>query len=112
MVKYYIGFDHTNSTNDEEKVLSITSTEEEPKTLNKVVITQRLLNDTILYGYLEREKIIDGVRIEASPENENPFVFAVDLEIPIGQTFSLMLKNQSAGNNGGIVGYYEYSIRA
>jgi len=112
MVKYYLGFDHTNSSDDEEEVEDITSTEEEPKTLNRIVITQRLSNDTVLYGYLEREKIIDGVPIEASPVNENPFVFAVDLEIPVGQTFTLKLKNQSAGSNGGIVGYFEYTIRA
>ncbi len=72
MTKYYEGFDHTNSSDDEEEVASITSTEEEPKHLIEITITQRLSNDTLLYGYLEREKIIDAVPIEATPENENP----------------------------------------
>jgi len=111
MTKYYLGFDHTNSTDDEEKVEDLESTEEEPKHLINVVITQRLSNDTLLIGYLEREKIIENVRIEASPENENPYVLNVDLDIPVGQTFTLKLKNQSAGSNGGVVGYFEYEIR-
>ena len=111
MVKYYLGFEHTNSGDDEEKVVDLTSTEEEPKTLNRIVITHRLASDTLLTGYLEREKIIDNVRIEASPENENPYVFSVGLDIPVGQTFTLKLKNQSAGSNGGIVGYFEYEIK-
>ena len=112
MVKYYLGFDHTNSSDDEEEVEDLESTEEEPKVLNRIVITQRLSNDTLLIGYLEREKILDGIPIEASPLNENPYVFDVGLDIPIGQVFTLKLKNQSAGSNGGIVGYFEYTIRA
>jgi len=111
MVKYYLGFEHTNTSDDEETVKNLTSTEEEPKTLNRIVITQRLANDTLLTGYLEREKIIDNVRIETSPENENPYVFNVGLDIPVGQTFTLKLKNQSVGSNGGIVGYFEYEIK-
>jgi len=110
MVKYYKGFEHTNSSDDEEKVVTLTSTEEEKKKLNAVVITHRLSNDTLLIAYLEREKIIDNIRIEASPVGKDPYRFSVDIEIPVGQTFTLMLKNQSAGSNGGVVGYYEYEI--
>jgi len=110
MVIYYEGFDHTNSSDDEEEVATITSTAEEPKRLKEIKITQRLTNDTLLYAYLEREKIIDGVPIEASPMNENPYVFALNLDIPVGQTFVLKLKNQSAGSNGGIVGHWAYEI--
>jgi len=110
MVKYYKGFEHTNSSDDEEKVVTLTSTEEEKKKLNAVVITHRLTNDTLLIAYLEREKIIDNIRIEASPVGKDPYRLNVDIEIPVGQTFTLMLKNQSAGSNGGVVGYYEYEI--
>ena len=110
MVKYYKGFEHTNSSDDEEKIVTLTSTEEEKKKLNAVVITHRLSNDTLLIAYLEREKIIDNIRIEASPVGKDPYRFNVDIEIPVGQTFTLMLKNQSAGSNGGVVGYYEYEI--
>ena len=112
MTKYYKGFDHTNSSDDEETVKTLTSTAEEPKTLRRVVITQRLSYDTLLIGYLEREKIIEDVRIEASPENANPYVFDEDIDIPVGQTFTLKLKNQSSGSNGGVVGYLEYEITA
>ena len=59
---------------------------------------------------MEREKVIDNVRIEASPVNSNPYVFDSDIEIPPGETFTLTLKNQSAGSNGGVVGYLEYEI--
>ncbi|UYL65068.1 MAG: hypothetical protein QIT46_gp16 [Methanophagales virus PBV305] len=111
MVKYYKGFEHTNSSADEEKVVTLTSTEEEPKRLIAVTITQRLSNDTLLYGYIEREKVIDAVRVEASPFNENPYRLDIDLDIPVGETFMLKLKNQSAGSNGGVVGYLEYEIK-
>jgi len=110
MVKYYKGFEHTNSSDNEEKVETLTSTEEEKKKLNAVVITHRLSHDTLLVAYLEREKIIDNIRIEASPVGNDPYRLNVDIEIPVGQTFTLMLKNQSAGSNGGVVGYYEYEI--
>ena len=109
-MKYYKGFEHTNSTDDEENVTTLTSTEEEKKTLKRVVITHRLANDTLLTAYIEREKVIDNVRIEASPVNSNPYVFDSDIEIPPGETFTLTLKNQSAGSNGGVVGYLEYEI--
>ncbi|MHC1567523.1 MAG: hypothetical protein ACXQTD_07425 [Candidatus Syntropharchaeia archaeon] len=110
MTKYYKGFDHTNSSDNEESVVTLTSTDEEPKRIRAVVITQRLSNDTLLIGYLEREKIIEDVRIEASPVGNDPFRFAVDLSIPVGETFTLKLQNQSAGSNGGVVGYLEYEI--
>jgi len=109
-MKYFKGFEHTNSTDDEENVTTLTSTEEEKKTLKRVVITHRLSNDTLLTAYVEREKVIDNVRIEASPVNSNPYVFDSDIEIPPGETFTLTLKNQSAGSNGGVVGYLEYEI--
>ena len=109
-MKYYKGFEHTNSTDDEEEIIRLTSTEEEKKTLKRVVITHRLANDTLLTAYIEREKVIDNIRIEASPFNDKPYVFESDAEIPPGESFVLTLKNQSAGSNGGIVGYYEYEI--
>ena len=111
MTKYYKGFEHTNGSDNEEKVITLTSTEEEPKHLIDIVITHRLSHDTLVIGYLEREKIIEDVRIEASPLNENPYRLNVDLDIPTGETFTLNLKNQSSGNNGGVVGYLVYEIR-
>jgi len=110
MVKYIKGFEHTNSGDDEESVVTLTSTEEEKKKINAVVVTHRLSNDTLLVAYLEREKIIDNARIEASPVGNDPYRFNVDIEIPPGETFTVMLKNQSAGSNGGVVGYLEYEI--
>jgi len=110
MVKYYKGFEHTNSSDDEEKIVSLTSTEEETKKINAVVVTHRLVYDTLLIAYVEREKIIDKARIEASPVGNDPYRFNVDIEIPAGETFTLMVQNQSAGQNGGVVGYLEYEI--
>ena len=109
-MKYYKGFEHTNSTDDEENVITLTSTEVQKKTLNRVVITHRISNDTLLTAYIEREKVIDNIRIEASPFNDKPYVFDSDIEIPPGETFTLTLKNKSAGNNGGVIGYLEYEI--
>jgi len=109
-MKYYKGFKHTNSTDDEETVVSLTSTEVQKKIVKRVVITHRLSNDTVLIAYIEREKVIDNIRIEASPFNDTPYVFNSDIEIPPGETFTLSLKNQSAGSNGGVVGYLEYEI--
>jgi len=109
-MKYYKGFEHTNSTDDEETIVTLTSTEVQKKTLKRVVITHRLSNDTLLTAYIEREKVIDNVRIEASPFNDKPYVFDNDIEIPPGEMFTLTLKNQSAGSNGGVIGYLEYEI--
>ena len=109
-MKYYKGFEHTNSTDEEETIVTLTSTEVQKKTLKRVVITHRLSNDTLLTAYIEREKVIDNIRIEASPFNDKPYVFDSDIEIPPGETFTLTLKNQSAGSNGGVVGYLEYEI--
>ena len=109
-MKYYKGFEHTNSTDDEETIVTLTSTEVQKKTLKRVVITHRLSNDTLLTAYIEREKVIDNIRIEASPFNDKPYVFDSDIEIPPGEMFTLTLKNQSAGSNGGVLGYLEYEI--
>jgi len=109
-MKYYKGFEHTNSTDEEETIVTLTSTEVQKKTLKRVVITHRLSNDTLLTAYIEREKVIDNIRIEASPFNDKPYVFDSDIEIPPGEMFTLTLKNQSAGSNGGVIGYLEYEI--
>jgi len=109
-MKYYKGFEHTNSTDEEETIVTLTSTEVQKKTLKQVVITHRLSNDTLLTAYIEREKVIDNIRIEASPFNDKPYVFDSDIEIPPGEMFTLTLKNQSAGSNGGVIGYLEYEI--
>ena len=109
-MKYYKGFEHTNSTDEEETIVTLTSTEVQKKTLKRVVITHRLSNDTLLTAYIEREKVIDNIRIETSPFNDKPYVFDSDIEIPPGEMFILTLKNQSAGSNGGVIGYLEYEI--
>ena len=51
MVKYIQGFEHTNSGDDEESVVTLTSTEEERKKINAVVVTHRLSNDTLPVSY-------------------------------------------------------------
>jgi len=110
MTLYYKGFDHTNSSDGEEEVTTITSTEAEPKLIKRVVVVQRLANDTNLYVYLEREKILDAIAIESSPVGNDPWSFPIDFKLPLGQTLTVKLKNQTAGSNGGIVGYIEYEI--
>jgi len=112
MTRYFKGFDHMNTTDDEETVITLTSTEEEPKHLDEITVTQRLSQDTLMILYIEREKIMDNIPIEASPLNENPYVFGVDIDIPVGQTVTLKLKNQTAGSDGGVVGYVKYGITA
>lgn len=111
-MKYYEGFDHTNTTDDEEEVAEITSTEEEPKTIKRLVITHVTTNVGVLHAYVEKERVIDGITLESSPLNENPYVFDVDTELPIGQSFKPMLTNKTAGANAGVKGYIEYEIRA
>jgi len=107
---YIKGFSHTNTSDEEEEVVKITSTPEEPKRVKKVVITHRITNDGILNAYIEREKVIANVEVKDSPFDGKQYEFDVDADLPEGQSFTVTLRNKTAGSNAGIVGYVAYEI--
>lgn len=109
-MKYYEGFAHTNTTDVKEILFTITSSEEEVKTLNRIVLTQRVTNDTLFKLMFEREEIIKDIIVAASPMNENPYVIDVAIDIPLGQTITGYITNRVGGSNGGVIGYFEYQI--
>ena len=101
----------TASTDAGATAVSISSTEEEPKTLTAVRIGSVITNTVVLTGYLEREKIIDTVTLTAFAAAALTRDIAVNLEIPPGQTFSLIITPASAGSQGTVYGRAEYEIR-
>jgi len=107
MVEYYELIEHTNSSDEEEDVLSITSTEVEKKKVISVLITSEA-NQGYLRAYVERQKILEHLTGKATIENflEIP----VDAELDIGQTFKLTLQNKTAGTNAEVYGLVKYEI--
>lgn len=111
MTLYEKGFDHTNTTDVEEEVEMLASTEEEPKRVVKVVIVDEPDQDGFLYGYIEREKIMDGCPLFVQTFGAIERHYPIDLEIPIGKIFTLKCKNKVAATNISASGYIEYEIR-
>lgn len=111
MPDYYKGVDHTNTTDDEEDVVSITSTEVEKKKVVEVGIVKET-NAGELKFYVERENLFEGNTYHKTAQAtlQNALVYSIDREIPVGQTFKLTLKNVTAGTNAALVGYVKYQI--
>jgi hypothetical protein len=109
--RYYRGFDHVNTTDDEENVVSVTSTEEEKKKVIEVRISDET-NEGKLKPYVERESFYEANSYykTAVATIENFIRIPIDMEIPIGQSFSLTLQNMVAGTNAELVGSIVYEI--
>jgi len=107
---YYEGFDHANSSDKEETVIEIESSEEEPKRIIVIGITA-VSNAGYLSAYVRREQVMNGIPTEGM-NIQNVFEIPVDIELPVGQKFKLTLKNKVAGTNAGIRGYVKYEITA
>ena len=106
-MKYYEGFSHTNSSDNEEDVVSLTSTSEEKKKINKILIFSET-NDGVMRWYVERERV--GTHYTNKATIQNALEFEVDRELAEGETFKITLKNVSSGTNAAIVGAIEYEI--
>lgn len=108
MPEYIKGFNHTNSGDTEETVLTLTSTAEEPKKIIKVVIASET-NNGIMKFYIEREAIGEDIPTGSLSTNQLAEL-PVGHDLPVGQEFKLTLKNKTAGTNATIVGYVIYEI--
>jgi len=105
---FYKGFAHANTSDDEETVVSITSTEEEKKRIDALLIMKDV-NNGILTTYLEREKIIEDFRTGVITES-NALILELDLDVPVGQTLKITLKNVVLGTNAEIYGAVKYEL--
>ena len=73
-------------------------------------MSRKQVQDGYLYGYIEREKIIDAVPHLLAMVDSIPIEFPIDIDIPVGETFTLKLVNVAAGVNANAGGYVEYEI--
>jgi len=107
----YKGFDHTNTTDDEENVLEITSTEAEVKRIVAVNIIKET-NAGKLKFYIERENLFEENTYHKTAQWSTyyPLRFIINEELDIGKTFRITLQNVTAGTNAELVGYVEYEI--
>lgn len=112
MVKYEKGFDHTNTTDVEETIVMLSSTEEEPKRITKIMIVDEPDQDGFLIGYLEREKIMDYCPLFVETFGGIRRDYPIELDIPVGQTFVLKGINKVAATNFSASGFVEYEIIA
>ncbi len=112
MVIYNKGLSTESSTAEGKEIFSLTSKEEEKYKVRRVIITDVVNNNVLLDIWLEREKIADNIPLftinDATPER----VVDVDVEIPVGYTFSIKIKDRASGSHGYVVGWVEYEIVA
>lgn len=108
MVRYFERIDHVNSSDEPEEVITVTSSSEAPKTVERLLITSET-NGGILEVNIEQETPIEYQTANATIQNflEIP----VEAELPVGQAVEVTLENVSAGVNAEVHGIIEYSIR-
>jgi hypothetical protein len=102
------GFDHANSSDEEEEVVSLTSKETEKYKILKIILTS-VSNVGFINAYIEREKIVENLPIEGL-NIQNKFEIPIDEELEIGHTFKVTLKNKVSGTNAEVKGYVLYDI--
>lgn len=103
------GFDH-DSTDVGYTLIEITSTEEEPKTVSKVINSCLTTNAVSIDVTLEREDIAKNVPWETMICRPPHREINLDIAIPVGQTLKVIAKPQIAGSQGTVVGWVEYKI--
>ena len=111
MARTYIKGIGTVSTATGATVLTLASTAEEPKTLTGLKFTSSITNTVTVTGYLEREKIIDSVDMTVFASTAPIREFLLNLDIPAGQTFTLVVADKAAGSTGTLYGWAEYQIK-
>lgn len=88
----------------------LTSTEEEKKTANRLEISQVMTQGVTLTVWLEREKIVDAIRLAEFPDIAPPIVIPLEVAVPIGETLKAELVNESGSLQGTLWGVLYYSI--
>jgi len=106
-MKYYKVIEHVNTTDKEEEVFSMTSTEEEKKKISKLKISKET-NAGYLKFYIDREQF--GEHLTASVTIQNFLEFEIDRELALGEEFKITLQNKALGVNAELHGVIEYDI--
>jgi len=110
MVIYNKGLSLENSTNEGKEIFSLTSKGEEKYKVRRILITDVWNYSLYMDVWIEREKICDNVPLTAKTGIMPERVIDIDVEIPVGYTFSIKIKPQTAGNQGAVSGWVEYEI--
>jgi len=110
MVIYNKGLSRDNSTNEGKEIFSLTSKEEEKYKVRRIIITDVVTNPLTMEIWLERDRIGDSIPLEVVADATPERVIDVDVEIPVGYTFSIKIKPQTSGNQGSVRGWVEYEI--
>lgn len=113
MALYYVGIDHTNSSDDEEEVIRITATEKEPRRIISVLINSET-NSGKLRMYIDRENLFSGESYWKTGVTtiRNYYEIEVNRTLSPGETFKLTLQNITAGTNASISGAVKVDVPA
>ena len=98
------------STDAGATAFELTSTEEEKKTADKIEITQVTGNGVYLTVWLEREKIVDNLPMEAFEDIAPPIVIPLEVAVPIGETLKAELVSETGSAHGVVWGALYYKI--
>jgi len=110
MVIYNKGLSRENSTDDGKRIFRLTSKEEEKYKVRRIVITDVVSNPLIMEIWVERDRIGDNIPLEVASDMTPERIIDIDAEIPVGYTFSVVIKPQTSGNQGSVRGWVEYEI--
>ena len=110
MVIYNKGLSRDNSTDEGKEIFSLTSKEEEKYKVRRIIITDVNTNPLLMEIWVERDRIGEAIPLEIANDIAPERVIDVDVEIPVGYTFSVKIKPQSSGNQGNVRGWVEYEI--
>ena len=112
MVIYNKGLRTDNSTDEGKEIFSLTSKEEEKYKVRRIIITDVLTNPLYIELWIERDRIGEAIPLEVASDISPERVIDLDTEIPVGYTFSVIIKPQNSGNQGSVRGWVEYEIIA
>jgi len=109
MIAYSKGIAAT-STNIGAEAFSITSTEEEKKTVKYIEYTDIGEQAILISVWLEREKIVDAIPLEVVADLMPVRRIPLDVEIPVGEELTAKITPQIAGSQGTMDGAVYYNI--
>ncbi|UYL65035.1 MAG: hypothetical protein OBKJMPBA_00003 [Methanophagales virus PBV304] len=110
MVIYNKGLSRDNSTDDGKTIFTLTSKEEEKYKVRRIVITDVVSNPLIMEIWVERDRIGDAIPLGVASDIAPERVIDLDTEVPVGHTFSVVIKPQNSGSQGSVRGWVEYEI--
>ena len=110
MVIYNKGLGRGSSQDEGTVIFTLTSKEEEKYKVRRIIITDIKTNPLIMEIWLERDRIGEEIPLDVASDIAPERVIDLDVEIPVGYTFSVKIKPQTSGNQGSVRGWVEYEI--